>query len=288
MRAMRRKILFAGLVTAALVALVAQERAPSSSRTWQNPGRPLEIDGLIKPWEVVTLSAESGGILKEVLVDRGDRVEAGQVVATLQSDSERAAVEIARARVQQEAPLQSSQARLAFSEKKHLQNEALYQDGLLSLEEIDLTRTEKVLAESALLQVREAQKLAVLDLKRVEVELEKKTVRSTLPGVVVERFHHPGELLVSDDSKIVRVARLDPLRVEVLLSIAVAARVSKGMKAEIRPEVPASSVFPAHVTVIDPVVDAASGTVLVRLEMANKDLKVPAGLKCRVKFLESE
>jgi len=40
----------------------------------------------------------------------------------------------------------------------------------------------------------------------------------------------------------------------------------------------------ARVTVVDRVIDAASGTFGVRLALPNPDLKLPAGLKCRVKF----
>jgi hypothetical protein len=39
------------------------------------------------------------------------------------------------------------------------------------------------------------------------------------------------------------------------------------------------------VTVVDRVVDAASSTFGVRLELANPDYRLPAGLKCRVRFL---
>ncbi len=46
-----------------------------------------------------------------------------------------------------------------------------------------------------------------------------------------------------------------------------------------------NNVFVARVVVVDPVVDAASGTVGIRLELPNPNYRLPAGLKCKVQFL---
>ena len=61
-------------------------------------------------------------------------------------------------------------------------------------------------------------------------------------------------------------------------------KISVGMQAVVKPEEPVKGEFPAKVTVVDKVVDAASGTFGVRLELPNPDLKLPAGLKCAVRF----
>jgi hypothetical protein len=57
-----------------------------------------------------------------------------------------------------------------------------------------------------------------------------------------------------------------------------------GVRAIVIPEPPFSTPQEAVVTVVDHVADAASGTFGVRLEMPNPDHRVPAGLKCRVRF----
>ena len=53
----------------------------------------------------------------------------------------------------------------------------------------------------------------------------------------------------------------------------------RGMSAMVKPEKPIKGEFPAKVTVVDKVVDAASGTFGVRLELPNPDFKVTAGLQ---------
>jgi hypothetical protein len=56
------------------------------------------------------------------------------------------------------------------------------------------------------------------------------------------------------------------------------------MKAEVQPEEPIGGTYPATVTVVDRVLDAASGTFGARLEIYNPNNKLPAGLKCKIRF----
>ena len=61
--------------------------------------------------------------------------------------------------------------------------------------------------------------------------------------------------------------------------------IEPGMPAEIEPEAPAEGLHAATVDVVDPLIDAASGTFGVRLTLPNPDHAVPSGLKCKVRFL---
>ena len=62
-------------------------------------------------------------------------------------------------------------------------------------------------------------------------------------------------------------------------------QIKVGDNATVFPEGPVGGQFNARVTVVDRLVDAASGTFGVRLEVPNPDNRLPAGLKCRVSFL---
>jgi len=57
-----------------------------------------------------------------------------------------------------------------------------------------------------------------------------------------------------------------------------------GMQADVTPENPVGQVYKAKVTIVDRVLDAASGTFGVRLELPNPKYRLPAGLKCKVTF----
>jgi multidrug efflux pump subunit AcrA (membrane-fusion protein) len=58
--------------------------------------------------------------------------------------------------------------------------------------------------------------------------------------------------------------------------------IAVGDAVDIRPEAPVNGTYTARVTVIDDVIDAASGTFRVRAELANPGERVAAGLRCKM------
>ncbi len=61
-------------------------------------------------------------------------------------------------------------------------------------------------------------------------------------------------------------------------------KITVGTRAEVIPEEPVGGVYEARVKVIDRVVDAASGTFGVRIELTNPRNRLPGGIKCKVRF----
>jgi multidrug efflux pump subunit AcrA (membrane-fusion protein) len=61
-------------------------------------------------------------------------------------------------------------------------------------------------------------------------------------------------------------------------------QIETGMTARVFPEQPIGGELEAVVITVDPVVDAASGTFRVRLELDNSDNQIPAGISCGVAF----
>ena len=61
-------------------------------------------------------------------------------------------------------------------------------------------------------------------------------------------------------------------------------RIKVGMTATVRWEDPVDATREARVTVVDPVVDPASGMIGIRLELANPKAELPAGTQCTVRF----
>ena len=241
------------------------------------------LDCLIEPYMVVNISSAIEGVLDTVAVDRGDMVKKGQVLATLESNVEQATIALARARAAMEAPLQINQTRLELSMRRHSRNEGLYARSLIPADGMDEVATTRRLAELGLQEATESRHLAELELQRVTAELTRRTIRSPINGVVVERFRHPGEF--ANEEPILKLAQLDPLRVEVFAPIDLLHRIDVSRRAEVRPEAPLTGVYEARVTVVDRIVDAASGTFGVRLEMPNRNYRLPAGLKCHIRFL---
>jgi preprotein translocase subunit SecA len=108
---------------------------------------------------------------------------------------------------------------------------------------------------------------------------------------IVARAGEPGRITVGEfaasdrGDPIMRLAQLDPLRVEVFVPVARLGEIAVGKKAEVMPQAPVNGTYIARVTIVDRVADAASGTFGVRLELPNRDYRLPAGMKCKVRFL---
>jgi len=219
------------------------------------PARAQEFECLLEPHEVVNVSSPVAGLLAAVNVERGDQVGKGQVIARLKSEAEQAAVDLARARAE-------------FGQRKVVRNEELIQQALISPSEKDELETESHTAQ--------------LELRQAEAVLKQRTIKSPIDGVVVERFLSAGEFVQSDP--ILKIAQLNPLNVEVIVPVSRFGNVHKGMKAVVQPQALINGSYKAEVVIVDRVIDAASGTIGVRLELANPDYHIPAGLKCTVTF----
>jgi len=213
------------------------------------------LEGLVEPHETVEFSSQIAGILQEVTVERGSRICQGQVVARLKCGVEEAAVKVAEARVE-------------FGQRKAQRNSELYKKQLISIHEKDELETEIQLAK--------------LELEEAREQLALRTITSTIDGVVVERMGAPGEY-VGEEPFLV-VAQINPLNIELVVPIAYYGQIRAGAKAQVTLEQPVGGTYPATVMIVDQVLDAASGTFGVRLEMANPKMKLPAGLQCQVVF----
>ncbi len=218
-----------------------------------------EIDCLIEPKTVVNLSSPVSGVLDTIMVDRSDVVSKNQIVATLKSDLE-------------ELNVKTSTENLRLSTKEYQRAVELYREKAITLSEKEKAEHEKKLYE--------------LELKNSRATLALRQVRSPIDGVVVDRYKMPGEYV--EDKPILKIAQLDPLRIEVVSTVENFGKIKKGMHAQITPEYGEFDDLIAEIIVVDQVIDAASGTFGIRLELKNEGNKVPGGLKCKVRFFTEE
>jgi RND family efflux transporter MFP subunit len=243
---------------------------------------PIEIEGLIEPSMVVNIGSPVPGILKSVKVDRGDMVKKGQVLATLESSVERATLELARARAEMEQTIRAGEARLEFSLRKQQRFEELYKKKVIPFTDMDEARTASELALMELEEAKENKRIAGLEFKRSVAVVHRMRIHSSISGVVMERFLSPGERV--EDEPVLKLAQIHPLYVEVFAPVELLGAIKVGMSADVSPEEPVGQVYKAKVKIVDRVVDAASGTFGVRLELPNPKYRLSAGLKCMVTF----
>ncbi len=243
-------------------------------------GEPLGC--LIEPSLVVEVGSPVIGVIDRVFIERGDAVQKGQVVAQLESNVERAAVAVALARFQSEAEVQSAVSAQDFARRKQERNESLFRQNFISNQALDQSGTEERLAEMQLAQAQDKRVQSAQEVKLARAQLAQRTITSPVTGVVVERYMARGERV--EEKPIVKIAQIDPLRVEVILPAARFRQMRTGMSAKVFPELAETGEFPARVTIVDRVIDAASNTFRVRLEMRNPGLELPPGLRCKVEF----
>ena len=270
-----KKTLFLGFY----VIMAAAAALTSSVST---AAKAVELDGLIEPYLIVNIGSSVPGVLDAVEVDRGDLVKKGQRLARLQDKVERATMELSRARAQMKSTIAARQARLDYTQRKQQRMEELYKKKVIPFEEMDESQTDNKLAEMQLAEEVENLGLAELEYKRSVEVVNRMTIRSPITGVVIERFLSPGEYV--EDQPILKLAQIDPLNVEVFAPVELYGTIKVGMQAKVRPEAPIGGSYNAKVVIVDRVIDAASGTFGIRLEIPNSKYHLPAGLKCRVIF----
>jgi RND family efflux transporter MFP subunit len=245
-----------------------------------------DLDCVIEPHMIVDLSSRVDGIVESLEVERGQLIEKDQVLVLLESNVERAAVAETEARAQAMAEMLSSNVSLEFSQRRRNRLEELHRSQALSSDQMDEMTTETELIELQLRQARENKHIAELELHRAREILKRHTIRSPIRGIVVQRFLAPGESV--EEEPIMRIAQIDPLRVEVIVPVTAFGSIKVGQSAVVYPESPMDGQYSAKVTIVDGVADAASGTFRVRLGLSNEDYSLPSGLKCRVSFLPYE
>jgi RND family efflux transporter MFP subunit len=242
-----------------------------------------EFECVIEPQQVVKLASPVVGVIARLDVDRGDIVRQGQIIGKLEDGVEAALLALARARATNEYATKATEARLQFLRRKHERLIELYGKSASSLAAMEEAQAEAKVAEQQVKEAELNQELARLEVGRAEEVVNQRILRSPVDGVVVERLLVPGEYR-NEQSPIVTLAQINPLRVEVYVPTAHYGQIRLGSKAEIRPEQPIGGVHAATVTIVDHVLDAASGTFGVRLLLPNPDLALPAGIRCKVAF----
>jgi RND family efflux transporter MFP subunit len=240
------------------------------------------LDCIIEPYEIADVGSALSAVVNEVLVQRSERVEAGQVLAQLDASVELAALDVAGARARMKGNVKARDARAELGRQRAHRAQTLYDERVVSKDIEDEAVAEAVLAEAELAHAQELRVLNDLERRQAESLVARRTIRSPIDGVVIERHKGPGEVV--NEETLFTVAQLDPLRVHVILPAAMYGSVAEGMNAEVWPELSSTGVQMAQVEIVDRVIDAGSGTFGVQLRLPNSDYALPSGLRCRVRF----
>ena len=245
-----------------------------------------EHDCMIEARQTVEIRSSVEAVIESVKVKRGDFVAKGQVIVTLESGPERAALALANQRAQSVGDIKVSEARVEITRKKMQRADELFKQNFVSANARDEAEADFRLASEELLRARESQRLSELEAQRAAEVLALRTIRSPVTGVVVEVMRKPGEFgAITFKDPILKLAEIDPLHVEAILPASMYGKVKRGQRAVVELEPSIGGRYETTVSVVDPVIDAGSGTLGVRLLLPNKKGTIPAGVRCRVNFL---
>jgi RND family efflux transporter MFP subunit len=272
---------FAGLLIALASAAWASAAAQNTANRASDMG---EFDCVIEPRMTIKLASPEAGVIRTVKVDRDKTISEGEVVAELDSGLQQIAVELAKLKATSTADLESQKARLEFRKSEAERAETLHSKSIASTKTLDEAVTERQLAELALKKSDLDYRMAQQELAEAQARLERRSVRSPVRGVVADITIRPGEYAY-EQAPLMTIAEIDPLYVKVFLPVRYYRAVHVGSVGQVVPEDPIGGLHRAKVTVVDRVFDAASSTFGVRLELPNPDYALPAGLRCRVRFL---
>lgn len=143
---------------------------------------------------IVRLAASRDGIIREILVNEGDHVSKGQVLATLDDTQARLELEQARRELnQRRAELQPLRLRLAAAQREHARLVPLASDESVARQELDLARDQLALLKAEMAVAQTVVGSALSREKVAAYEVEQRQVRAPLDGQVVRRYARPGD-----------------------------------------------------------------------------------------------
>ncbi len=210
------------------------------------------ILGYAEPFKTINMSSAEQGVIAEMLVEEGASVKKTQVLARLDTATLQAELDIAKA----EAKLQAT--RLKRLEELSSANRS-------TPEELDRARTD--------LTIKDAQT------RKIEAQIEVRTLRSPVDGIVTEIKRDPSEAVSAANPHVLTVVQVDKLIVNLFLppTRAVCFKVGTTVNLQLLDE---KTTTPANVEFVSPVTDSASGTVRVKFVIENSTGAHRSGGRC--------
>ncbi|MGV9005661.1 MAG: HlyD family secretion protein [Brevundimonas sp.] len=142
---------------------------------------------------IIQIAARRGGIVREVMVQEGDRVTAGQILARQEDDEARLAVQSAQAQVAQaQSQLASIQVDITTAQREYNRLERLVATNFVAAQRMDQARDAIATARALLGSQQAAVQTARAQLAQATYNLELTIIRSPMDGRIVRRYANPG------------------------------------------------------------------------------------------------
>lgn len=270
----------AGLVAALAAASLAQNPpagnrpAGSSSNTETVVVSEAQIDWIEKS----DVAALREGVIEKMELQIGAEVARDGVIGLLHREIAELTVAKAQVAATNVAAKEKAQAQkdLALAVLARSLRLDRLQKNAVAREEIQKNEAEVKVAEALLKEAVENQKLAEAELALAKRALEEHTIIAPFDGVITERMKNPGESVRANEP-VVRMGKIDKLRIQAWVPIEDSFRVKVGMPVEVTPNVPGADLpierkkFRGKITFVDPEAQPVKTEVRVFAEVLNDE-----------------
>ncbi len=242
----------------------------------------LLLTGALKPRESVDVTPKATGRLVETHFRVGDRVKKGDLIAELEDDElqqrmrrAEAAIAVSDANVaQRKAELDSIKANLARAQQ-------LFEEQLMSPQEFEQQKTGLAMVEAQVELAAAQVEQAKAELRELGIQLEQTKIYAPMSGDVALRYVDEGAL-VSPNSPIVRIVNLAMMVSQGNVPERNVGKLRVGNETEVRVDALPDRVFRGRVARISPVLDAATRSALIEIDIPNPDRVLRAEMFARI------
>ena len=255
----------------------------------------LNASGYIVAQRKAAVASKMTGRLTALLVEEGNRVQKGQILARMEN------ADVTAVKGQVTANLANARAMLkqAAVERDNLAQEhdryqRLIAGGYVSQSEYDMIHTRYLRSQEAVKAAQAAVESATAALSGAEANLDYTLIRAPFDGVVLTKNADVGDIVTplgaSSTSKaaVVTLADMDSLQVEVDVSETSITLIKVGQPCDIQLDALSDKRFRGAVHAIVPTVDRAKATVLVKVRFLDKDARMLPDMSAKVSFLSRE
>jgi len=222
-------------------------------------------NGRIEATEVA-IAPKISGRVSEILVQEGDIVEKGQVLAKLDTQELQARLKLAQAQIKQaqenkkytQAILEQKQNEFSLAQKNYKRAKELFDAKAISLSAFEQEETSYKSASAAtkaasanVAQADEAIHVAQAEKEAIEVAVEESTLKAPVKGRVLYKLARSGEVVGSGQNVLILLDLLDTY-MSIFLPTAEAGRINFDSEARIVLDAFGTIAIPAHVTFISP------------------------------------
>ena len=244
----------------------------------------ISLVGSLRAKQQVEVMPKVTGRVERVLVDVGDAVKEGQLIAELDGDEVEQQVFRAEASLAvADATIAQRQAEMANAKADQARGQKLFSDGLVSVQSQDSLETRVRVVESQLklaeAQVRQAQ----ADLAELKIRQQQTQIVSPLTGWVGRRYVDVGAL-VNPNSPIVNVLDLTSMITEVKVPEDHLANLKAGNRAFVAIDALGGKTVEGRVARMAPMLDAATRSGSVQVEIPNSGGQLKAEMSARIQM----